>query len=168
MKLLKTSNFFENWANFFNYKLNMNKNNNILIWFGNQTNNIYFNENNITNIILQYFSNITFQNITNETKLLEDNYENYISIFNEYKLIITDNLYIMKLSAIYSTSCILFKNDYALDVNKILNNLDYIKYIHDIKDLEKNIFELMITSSIDYNYTKLYNQYYEEVLREFR
>jgi hypothetical protein len=60
------------------YKLNMNKNNNILIWFGNQTNNIYFNENNITNIILQYFSNINFQNITNETKLLEDNYENYI------------------------------------------------------------------------------------------
>jgi glycosyltransferase involved in cell wall biosynthesis len=112
-------NFLENWANFFNYKLNMNKNNNILIWFGNQTNNIYFNESNITNIISQYFSNIAFQNITNETKLLEDNYENYISIFNEYKLIITDNLYIMKLSAIYSTSCILFKNDYTLEVNKI-------------------------------------------------
>jgi exopolysaccharide biosynthesis predicted pyruvyltransferase EpsI len=161
-------NFLENWANFFNYKLNMNKNNNILIWFGNETNNIYFNESNIINIISKYFSNITFQNITNETKLLEDNYENYISIFNEYKLIITDNLYIMKLSAIYSTSCILFNNNHSEEVNEIFKNLDYIKYIHDIKDLEKNIFELMITSSIDYNYTKLYNQYYEEVLREFR
>jgi exopolysaccharide biosynthesis predicted pyruvyltransferase EpsI len=145
----------------------MNKNNNILIWFGNQTNNIYFNENNITNIILQYFNNINFQNITNETKLLEDNYENYIPIFNEYKLIITDNLYIMKLSAIYSTSCILFKNNYAEEDSEILKNLDYIKYIHDIKDLEKNIFELLNASSMNYNYTKLYNHYYEEVLREF-
>ena len=161
-------NFLENWANFFNYKLNMNKNNNILIWFGNETNNIYFNENNITNIISKYFSKITFQNITNETKLLEDNYENYISIFNEYKLIITDNLYIMKLSAIYSTSCILFKNNYSVDVNKILNNLDYIKYIHDIKDLEQNMIELIIISSQIYNYTKIYNQYFEQVLKEFK
>ena len=161
-------NFLENWANFFNYKLNMNKNNNILIWFGNQTNNIYFNENNITNIILQYFNNINFQNITNETKLLEDNYENYIPIFNEYKLIITDNLYIMKLSAIYSTSCILFNNNYTEEVNEILKNLDYIKYIHDIKDLEKNIIQLIIMPLKNYNYTKLYNQYFEQVLKEFR
>ena len=146
----------------------MNKNNNILIWFGNQTNNIYFNENNITNIILQYFNNINFQNITNETKLLEDNYENYIPIFNEYKLIITDNLYIMKLSAIYSTSCILFNNNYTEEVNEILKNLDYIKYIHDIKDLEKNIIQLIIMPLKNYNYTKLYNQYFEQVLKEFR
>jgi len=160
-------NFLENWANFFNYKLNMNKNNNVLIWFGNQANNIYFYENNITNIISQYFSNITFQKITNETKLLEDNYEKYIPIFNEYKLIITDNLYILKLSAIYSTSCILFKNNYAEEVNKILKNLDYIKYIHDIKDLEKNMIEIIFSSN-NYNYENLYNQYFDQVLKEFR
>ena len=160
-------NFLENWANFFNYKLNMNKNNNVLIWFGNQANNIYFYENNITNIISQYFSNITFQKITNETKLLEDNYEKYIPIFNEYKLIITDNLYILKLSAIYSTSCILFKNNYAEEVNKILKNLDYIKYIHDIKDLEKNMREIIFSSN-NYNYENLYNQYFDQVLKEFR
>ena len=99
---------------------------------------------------------------------MEDNYENYIPIFNEYKLIITDNLYIMKLSAIYSTSCILFNNNYTEEVNEILKNLDYIKYIHDIKDLEKNIIQLIIMPLKNYNYTKLYNQYFEQVLKEFR
>jgi hypothetical protein len=74
----------------------------------------------------------------------------------------------MKLSAIYSTSCILFKNDYTLEVNKIWNNLDYIKYIHDIKDLEQNMIELKIISSQNYKYTKIYNDYFEQVLKEFR
>ena len=167
-KLYYIPNFIENWANFFNYKLNMHKNNTILILFGNPINNIKFNESNIKNINSKIFIDITFQNIINETKILEDNYENITKIIKKHKLIITDNLYIMELSAIYSTSCILFNNNHSEEVNEIFKNLDYIKYIHDIKDLEKNIFELMITSSIDYNYTKLYNQYYEEVLREFR
>jgi hypothetical protein len=167
-KLYYIPNFIENWANFFNYKLNMHKNNTILILFGNPINNIKFNESYIKNINSKIFIDITFQNIINETKILEDNYENITKIIKKHKLIITDNLYIMELSAIYSTSCILFNNNHSEEVNEIFKNLDYIKYIHDIKDLEKNIFELMITSSIDYNYTKLYNQYYEEVLREFR
>jgi len=167
-KLYYIPNFLENWANFFNYKLNMNKNNKILIWFEDQSNNIYFNESNITHFISEHFSNIAFQNITNETQLLEDNYEKYISIFKEYKLIITDHLYIMKLSAIYSTSCILFKKNNTEELNEILNNLDYIKYIHDIKDLEKNIYDLIIMWSKIYNYTELYNQYFDQVLSEFR
>ena len=146
----------------------MYKNNTILILFGNPINNIIFNESNISNIKSKLYINITYQNIINETQILEDNYENITKIIKEHKLIITDNLSIMELSAIYSTSCIVFNNNHSEEVNEIFKNLDYIKYIHDIKDLEKNIYELlMIDSSINYNYTKLYNQYYEDVLKEF-
>jgi len=167
-KLYYIPNFIENWANFFNYKLNMNKNNTILILFENPINDIKINVSNIANINSNSTLNITIKNIINEAKLFEDNNENAAKLIKKNKLIITDNLRIMELSAIYSTSCIVFNNNHSEEVNQIFKNLDYIKYIHDIKDLEKNIFELMIaSSSIDYNFTELYNQY-EEVLREFR
>ena len=160
--------FIINWGNFFNYKINLVKNNNTLILIGNSTKEI--NENKIKKMVSKYIPNITY-NIINTTKLLEQNYENsIINMIKEYKYIITDNIYIMKLSAIYSTSCVIIEKNQTQEVNNIFKNLDYIKYIHDIKDLEKNLIELINIASLNFNfnYTKIYNQYYDKIISEFR
>jgi exopolysaccharide biosynthesis predicted pyruvyltransferase EpsI len=155
-----------NWSNFFNYKINFVKNNNTLILIENSNNEI--NENKIKKMVPKYISNITY-NIINITKLSEQNYkDSIIDTIKEYKYIITDNIYIMKLSAIYSTSCVVMEKNQTKEMNDIFKNLDYIKYIHDIKDLEKNLIELINITSLNFNYTKIYNQYYDKIISEFR
>ena len=155
-----------NWSNFFNYKINFVKNNNTLILIENSTNEM--NENKIKKMVSKYISNITY-NIINITKLSEQNYkDSIIDTIKEYKYIITDNIYIMKLSAIYSTSCVVMEKNQTKEMNDIFKNLDYIKYIHDIKDLEKNLIELINITSLNFNYTKIYNQYYDKIISEFR
>ena len=155
-----------NLSNIFNYKINLIKNNNTLILIENSTNEI--NEKKIKKMFPNYISNITYNKL-NGTKLLEENYKNsIIDMINEYKFIITDNMHIMKLSAIHSTSCIVIEKEQAQEVNNIFKNLDYIKFIHDIKDLEKNFIELINITSINSNYTNIYNQYYDKIISEFR
>ena len=158
--------FIINWNNFFNYKINLVKNNNTLILIENSTNEI--TENKIKKMVSKHISNINY-NIINITKLLEEKYENsIIDMIKEYKYIITDNIYIMELSAIYSTSCVIIRKNQTQEVNDIFKNLDYIKYIHDIKDLEKNLIELINITSLNFNYTKIYNQNYDKIISQFR
>ena len=158
--------FIINWNNFFNYKINLVKNNNTLILIENSTKEI--TENKIKKMVSKHISNINY-NIINITKLLEEKYENsIIDMIKEYKYIITDNIYIMELSAIYSTSCVIIRKNQTQEVNDIFKNLDYIKYIHDIKDLEKNLIELINITSLNFNYTKIYNQNYDKIISQFR
>jgi len=165
-KLYYIPDFIINWSNFFNYKININKNNNSLILIENITNDI--NEKNIKKQIPKHISNVAY-NIINGTKLLEESYEDsLIDMIKKYKYIITDNKHIMKLSAIYSTSCVMIEKEKTQEENDIFNNLDYIKYIHDIKDLEKNLIELINITSLDFNYTNIYNQDYDKIISEFR
>ena len=142
------------------------KNNKTLILIENSNKEI--TENKIKKMVSKHISNINY-NIINITKLLEEKYENsIIDMIKEYKYIITDNIYIMELSAIYSTSCVIIRKNQTQEVNDIFKNLDYIKYIHDIKDLEKNLIELINITSLNFNYTKIYNQNYDKIISQFR
>ena len=84
------------------------------------------------------------QTIFNLTKIFHNikNIKNLIDIINiirKSKIIITDNFYIMELSALSFVSCLLYGN---ITENKYVNvilklNLNYIKYIDNINKLEK-------------------------------
>ena len=141
--------FIINLANLYNYERNKLKDNILIILNNNQTN---INIKNFINIIYQHFKEVNFYNsspnINNLTSLI-----NFIS---EYKMILTDSIYIMNLSAVSFISCIFYN-----DVNNYnsVNKLDYIKYITNINELEKTIIILKNSSNIfdKEKYFKYYN-----------
>ena len=138
-------NFIEDLANSFNYNTSL-KNNKILIYF-NET--IKMDKKTIIKIVLKYYKNITIIN----TKY--DFYKKSNSIKN-YRLVLTNSPYLLKLSAINFVSCILLKaNSYNDNINyNLINKLSYVKYIDDLKQLEKTIFQLTM-NLIKYNITNL-------------
>ena len=138
-------NFITDLANSFNYNTSL-KRNKVLIYF-NET--IEMDKKAILKIVLKYYKNITIIN----TKY--DFYKKSNSIKN-YRLVLTNCPYLLKLSAINFVSCILLKaNSYEDNINyNLINKLNYIKYIHDLKHLEKTILQLTM-NLIEYNITHL-------------
>ena len=130
-------------SNFFNYK-KYKTNNNILVLFNEkQTNN---NKEIIINIISKNIvGDITFLDDLSSKKINQKN-KYLINLLTKYKIVITDNINIMKISAINYISCIFISKDNYLNLNdNIKNNIknfDYIKYIHSINELEINIIEI--------------------------
>lgn len=141
-KLIFFSNNIINLANYFNHAIKLKSiNNNYTLFFDNY-NNAELEE--IENIIHQKLSenqtffNLTqiFQNTTNTTNILD-----IINIIRKSKVIITDNVIIVELAALSFTSCILYgnftENNYINIILKL--NLNYIKYIDDINELENQL-----------------------------
>ena len=67
----------------------------------------------------------------------------------------------MELSTLYFTSCILYVNSSQNIKRKY--NLNYIKYIYNIKDLEKNLIDLKGISN-----NNIYNLYKNLSLNSFK
>ena len=144
-------------ANYFNYKKNKNKNNlNATIFYYEKN---YFNK--IKNLASEYFSNIKYINLKN--KFLNIRY--LIGIIKENELILTDSIYITELSALYYTSCILYKNSHIKKYNLIFN-LNYIKIINNIKTLKKLLIILKNTTN-KYK-LKIYDKKVNLILKEFK
>ena len=101
----------------------------------------------IIKIVLKYYKNITIINSIYD-------FYNKTSIKN-YRLILTNSPYLLKLSAINFISCILLKaNSYEDNNYNLINKLNYIKYIYDLEQLEKTILQLTM-NLINYNITIL-------------
>jgi glycosyltransferase involved in cell wall biosynthesis len=145
IKLCSLSNNIINLANYFNYVINLkNINNNYTVFFDNYNNRELEVLESIIHQKLeenQTIFNLTkiFHNIKNIKNLID-----IINIIRKSKIIITDNFYIMKLSALSFVSCLLYGNiTENKNVNVILKlNLNYIKYIDDINKLEKQLIYL--------------------------
>ena len=161
-KLCFLSNNIINLANYFNYIINLkNINNNYTVFFDNYNNRKL---EVIESIIHQKLEEN--QTIFNLTKIFHNikNIKNLIDIINiirKSKIIITDNFYIMELSALSFVSCLLYGN---ITENKYVNvilklNLNYIKYIDDINKLEKQLIYLEDKS-------KEYNEY--DIKKDFK
>ena len=136
-------NFITGLANSFNYNTSL-KNNKVLIYF-NET--IKMDKKTIIKIVLKYYKNITIINSIYD-------FYNKTSIKN-YRLILTNSPYLLKLSAINFISCILLKaNSYEDNNYNLINKLNYIKYIYDLEQLEKTILQLTM-NLINYNITIL-------------
>jgi hypothetical protein len=105
-------------------------------------------KNTILKIVLKYYKNIQIINS------IYDFYNKSNSIKN-YRLILTNSPYLLKLSAINFISCILLKaNSYEDNNYNLINKLNYIKYIYDLEQLEKTILQLTM-NLINYNITIL-------------
>ena len=129
------SNFITYTANYFNYKKASKINNLILIYYYINNETIQIIENICSNYLINIININLTGNYTNITNLSE--------IIKEGELILTDSSHIMELSLLYFTSCILYDNfnqNYEKEYNEY--NLDYIKIIHNINDLEENIIYL--------------------------
>jgi hypothetical protein len=125
-------NYMMNVSKYFNYQ-RYNSNNNILIIFNA---NLTQSKKKILNkkIIDNLTGNITF--IENwKMKNISKNMFKLINLLTNYKLIITDDDEIMKISALNFLSCIFIKNS-NYHLNDDIKNLDYIKYINNINELE--------------------------------
>ena len=95
--------FITNLANLFNRERNKLKES-ILIILNNNKANIF---NQIfKKILYKYFSEVNFYN----RSLNINNTSNLIKLISEYNIILTDNIYIMNLSAISFISCIIYNN----------------------------------------------------------
>lgn len=96
----------------------------------------------------RFFDKIQFDDTAcGEPILPQDRLEKLENMFEKYRrveLVITDRLHGMIFAAITSTPCIALNNynHKVKDTAKYLENLGYIRYIDDIKDLTKNIKEL--------------------------
>lgn len=88
-----------------------------------------------------------------------------IKIIQESKIIITDNFMILQLSVLSFTSCILYGNDTDdSNINILFDvNLNYIKYMSNINELENQLIYFQNESNKlneyniqkDYTYLKL-------------
>ena len=138
-------NFIADLANSFNYNTSL-KNNQVLIYF-NET--IKMDKKTIIKIVLKYYKNIT---------IINTKYDFYkkSNLIKNYRLVLTNSPYLLKLSAITFVSCILLKaNSYEDNINyNLINKLNYIKYIYDLNQLEKTILQLTM-NLIKYNIANL-------------
>ena len=137
-------NFIEVLANSFNYNISL-KNNKVLIYFNES---IKMDKKTIIRIVLKYYKNITIISSKN------DFYKKCNSIKN-YRLVITNCPYLLKLSSINFINCILLKaNSYEDNNYELFNKLNYIKYIYHLDQLEKTILQLTMNLKT-YNITNL-------------
>ena len=143
-------------ANYFNYRKNK-KDIKAIIFYSNKK---YYNK--IKNQASNYFNSIKCINLKN--KYLSTTY--LIEIIKENEFILTDNVYIMELSALYFTSCILYRNSHIKSYNLIFKKLNYIKYIIKIKNLKKKLEIIKKTyNSIIF---KIYDKYINKILKKFK
>lgn len=125
-----------NYANYFNYIDDQKKKNYISILLDN-------NNNDIMSIIKKIFSKYYSSQFI--CKIYVNYNMTYLKrIIKKSKILITDNIYLMKLSILYFTSCIVYgnKTENSGKLNNLLFNLNYVKFINDINELEKKIIEL--------------------------
>ena len=150
-----------NISNFFNYKNYISKNNILIIFRRNQTNKY---KTKINKIILKHLSeNLTF--VDNYiSKNTTDNIFKLINLLINYKIIITDDINIMKISSIYYLSCILIMDNENFYLNENMKNLDYIKHINNTNELEKTLIKIRDKSIIEKD---IYNDYFNLLKREF-
>ena len=144
-----------NLTNFYYYKKNgENINNNLVVLYDNY-NDEYIKiikkmSSKYLNNLAIYNLNSFFQNTTSIPEIIEGS-----------KLIITDNINIMKLSLLYFTKCLFFGN---ITVNEtyfsVAFHLNYFKYINNINEmeyhlnnLENNVYEYDLEK--DYKLLKL-------------
>jgi hypothetical protein len=152
-----------NLANYFNnIRYFENINNNLTVFFNNYTIEDIGRINYITN---QNFAEN--QTIFNLTKILNNTMKltEIIKIIQESKIIITDNFMILQLSVLSFTSCILYGNDTDdSNINILFDvNLNYIKYMSNINELENQLIYFQNESNKlneyniqkDYTYLKL-------------
>ena len=151
--------FVTHTANYFNYKKKNSKKINLtLIYY-------YFNNESIKiikNICSKYLININNINLTE----IFNNITNLSEIIKESEFILTDSIDVMELSILYFTSCILYNNftqNYETEYKEY--KLNYIKTIHNINDLEKNLIDLKDISN-NYNIKKKYKNIYLD--KEFK
>ena len=136
-------------SNYINYKKNYK--NNLLILFN--KNKFKYLKKIIRNNISKYFQKVIFYDCQNITKI-----KKLIKIINKTQIIFTDNFFILKLSVITFTSSIILTNKEILKNQniKLIEQLDYIKLIYNINELEKNVLNLknkknIFNSKFDYN-----------------
>ena len=143
-------------ANFINYKNNIYKKN-LLIILNKQKYN--YLENSIRNKISKYFEKIYFYNYYSFKNL-----KKLINIINNSQIVLTDSIFIQELSIITFTSCIIFIDKTILRKKKfeLINQLDYIKIINNINQLENNIINLKNKNNIELN-----DNYFERFKTEF-
>lgn len=153
--------YLYNISNFFNYKNYISKNNILIISKGKLTNKY---KKKINKIITNHLSeNLTF--VENYSyKYTTDNIYKLIKLLANYKIIITDDINIMKISSIYHLSCIFIKSNESYYSNGILKKLDYIKYINNINELAKTIIKIRNKFIFEKD---IYNNYFYLLKREF-
>ena len=150
-----------NISNFFNYKNYISKNNILIIFKENLTNNY---KKKINKIISSHLSGkITFVD-NYSSNYSKDNIFNLIKLLTNFKIIITDEVNIMKISSIYYLSCIFIIGNQSFNLNSNLKNLDYIKYINNITKLEKIIIKIRNKYILEKD---IYNYYFNLLKREF-
>ena len=149
-------NFIYNLANFINYKKNMNKNNLLILLNKQRYNDL---DNSIINKISKYFEKIYFYKYFSKK-----NIKKLISIINDSQILITDSIFIQELSVVSFTSCIVLIDKKELEKKKykLVNQLDYIKIIYNINEIEKNIINLKNKNNIELN-----NNYFIRFKKEF-
>ena len=153
--------YLYNISNFFNYKNYISKNNILIIFKENQTNNY---KKKINKIISNNLSGkVTF--VDNYSSYYStDNILNLIKLLTNFKIIITDDINIMKISSIYYLSCILIIGNQSFDLNGNLKNLDYIEYINNVTELEKTIIKIRNKFILEKD---VYNYYFNLLKQEF-
>ena len=110
----------------------------------------------------KYFGKIEYDDtaVGNPIPTSELRKEKLEKMFDKYRraeLVITDRLHGMIFAAITSTPCIALSNynHKVKDTAKYLNYLGYIRYVENVKELEKNIKELLNTKFLPYDNKEL-------------
>ena len=151
-KLINLEIDITNFPNYFNFNKNNNNNCKLTIIYKNYS---IENIKKIKNISSKYYQKLIFIKLHS----ILNNF-NIINLIKKSALIITDNIYIMEISSLFFTSCILYGNFPVYDENikYLLFHLNYIKCLNDINKLENNIIELKNNSykyNMEINYKKL-------------
>ena len=156
-KLYFFPDFITNIANYINNN-NKRKNNFLILLYTEKTNE---NINIIKNIIFKYYDDLTYINLNENHQNLTD----LIHIIKEYKFVFTDTYLLMKISAIYFTSCIYYEINDTINIMKYTDtyNLNYIKYINDLNELEQ------ILKDFNNNYfnSEMYYNNLDLIIKEF-
>lgn len=92
--------------------------------------------------------NYHFSNINEREEKLYELWDK----FRSARLVITDRLHGMIFSTITGTPCIVFDNiDHKIrNAYEWINELDYIRFLDDVNDVEKNIEELLKLKNVSY------------------
>ena len=95
------------------------------------------------NIISNHLSsNITFiNNLSSKIKNSKNN-SKLFNLYKNYKIIITDDINLMKMSAFSFIPCIYIFENNNFNLKESVTKFDYIKFIYNISKLEINIIKL--------------------------
>ena len=108
-------------------------------------------------IIKKYFKKIEYNDTAKGEPIKENErkqkLEEMFAKYRQAQLVITDRLHGMIFAAITSTPCIAFKNyNHKIEATyETLKHLGYIKYAHNVEEVEKQIPYLLNTEFEEYN-----------------